>query len=117
MAILSALAAVVACFGLRAALSIAGDIAALRKAVEDVESNTTAVEEEEKECMPAGKLLFLHIMKNGGTAIDVYLSCKCELLGCSMAMRLGPYKDVHGRQRCGEPAALCSTHGRYMDRK
>merc|ERR1719230_489273 len=68
------------------------------------------------ECkVPEGRLLFLHIMKAGGTSIDTYLACHCVKVGCSMNLSLGPYHELHGHTNC--PPSVCSTHGVYRDRK
>lgn len=65
--------------------------------------------------VPQGQLLFLHIMKAGGTSIDSFLACHCNRVGCGMTLSLGPFRENHGHTNC--PPALCSTHGDYRDRK
>jgi hypothetical protein len=66
--------------------------------------------------VPGGKLLFLHIMKAGGTSVDSFLACHCERVGCSMKLSLGTYHDLYGNTNCDQPA-ICSTHGDYKERK
>lgn len=69
------------------------------------------------ECrVKAGRLLFLHIMKAGGTSVDAFLACHCKEVGCSLKMSLGNYHDLHGNKNCDQPA-LCTTHGEYRNRK
>jgi len=67
------------------------------------------------ECVPPGNLLFLHIMKDGGTSVEDYMDCHCEKVGCSIALSLGPVHNVIGQKSCETPA-VCSTHGNLRDR-
>lgn len=66
------------------------------------------------ECVPPGNLLFLHIMKDGGTSVEDYMDCHCEKVGCSIALSLGPVHNVLGQKSCDAPA-VCSTHGNLRD--
>lgn len=69
------------------------------------------------ECrVPSGRLLFLHIMKAGGTSIDAFLACHCKRVGCSLMLSLGPFQELHGNKNCESPA-MCTTHGEYRNRK
>lgn len=63
-----------------------------------------------------GRLLFLHIMKAGGTSVDSFLACHCKRVGCSLQLSLGPLHFLHGNKNCERPA-MCTTHGEYRNRK
>lgn len=75
---------------------------------------------EEKEngavCLPPAQLLFLHVMKNGGTSVDRFLSCHCHRAGCGFKLSLGTFLEYYGRTECSSPS-VCSTHGDLRNRE
>merc|ERR1719356_2010237 len=82
-----------------------------------IRANGSIHEDGVGECrVPAGQVLFLHVMKAGGTSVDAFLACHCKRVGCSMKLSLGTYADRHGIKKCERPS-VCSTHGNYRNRK
>jgi len=69
----------------------------------------------EKLCLAPGRLLFLHIMKSGGTSVDKFLSCVSKRVNAGFMLSLGPYEFHEGAESC-QPASVCSTHGAYSKR-
>lgn len=79
--------------------------------------NASFFDDADGECrVPGGTLLFLHIMKAGGTSVDSFLACHCKRVGCSLQLSLGPLHFLHGNKNCERPA-MCTTHGEYRNRK
>jgi len=65
--------------------------------------------------MEPGQLLFLHIMKNGGTSVDRFLACKSKRGNAGFTLSLGEVHLYEGRTDCNDPS-VCSTHGRWIER-
>jgi len=63
------------------------------------------------ECLPAGRLVFVHVMKTGGLSIDSFLQRSCELhpeAACSIQRHDG-WIGVEGRVKCDSPS-ICASH-------
>lgn len=83
--------------------------------VNKITSNETLFEHSDDKCqVQAGQLLFLHIMKTGGSSVEEFLKCHCEKVGCSLQLSLGECHDFIGNANC--PDGLCATHGYYKQR-
>merc|ERR1719343_511060 len=67
-------------------------------------------------CSPPGQLLFLHIMKTGGSSVEVFLDCYCDQVGCGMFVHDGVVTKFKGKAACNKESAVCSTHANYEDR-
>jgi len=58
-------------------------------------------------CLPPGALIFVHVMKTGGIAVNELLTCRCQLEGCAVHMS-DLHLDAYGYGQC-EPS-VCSMH-------
>jgi len=69
-------------------------------------SNTTMPE---GGCASPGALVFAHIMKAGGMAVDEFLACRCLQGACAIQIHEVPMHPTLGFEGC-EPS-VCSFHG------
>jgi len=80
-----------------------------------MQHQTIAATEEPQDCMAPGELLFLHVMKNGGTSVDHFLACKAKRNIAGFKLSLGTFEAYEGDKKCKEPT-VCSTHGEWRNR-
>jgi len=92
-----------------ASLALTGDALAL------MQHQTTAATEAPEDCMAPGRLLFLHVMKNGGTSVDRFLACKAQRNIAGFKLSLGDVHLYEGVKECTAPT-ICSTHGEWRNR-
>lgn len=60
-------------------------------------------------CLPAGKLVFAHVMKTGGLLVDAFFNCRCEQTRACSVLHADGEKDTLGTQRCTSPS-ICTMH-------
>jgi len=61
------------------------------------------------ECLPPGRLVFVHVMKTGGLSVDSFLNCRCDSTqSCSVLHADGEVQQM-GTERCSEPS-VCTMH-------
>lgn len=61
-------------------------------------------------CLPAGRLVFAHVMKTGGLAVDSFLNCRCsESNVCSVRHADGVVQTV-GPAHCRSRPSICTMH-------
>eukprot|EP00448_Togula_jolla_P029490 CAMPEP_0170620762 /NCGR_PEP_ID=MMETSP0224-20130122/28231_1 /TAXON_ID=285029 /ORGANISM="Togula jolla, Strain CCCM 725" /LENGTH=333 /DNA_ID=CAMNT_0010946957 /DNA_START=39 /DNA_END=1040 /DNA_ORIENTATION=+ len=68
-------------------------------------------EEEPSACLPAGKVIFVHVMKTGGLSVDAFLRDACTenpVAQCSLRRHDGA-RGLQGNTNCHKPS-ICTSH-------
>lgn len=65
-----------------------------------------------EECLDPGQLYFAHVMKDGGSSVDMFLNCLCEEGFCSI-LHIENHRKL-GHLDC--KASICTSHGAVMNR-
>merc|ERR1719329_1526025 len=60
-------------------------------------------------CAQPGGLVFHHVMKTGGIAVDEFMACHCLHEGCSVKFHELPIQHPLGYEKC--KPSVCSFHG------
>lgn len=69
----------------------------------------------EKKCPARGQVVFVHVMKTGGIAVDGFLRCRSEIEGWSIYRDDGPpeVRVPYGTTTC--PPSMCTTHAPLIE--